>query len=246
MSPLNQVSQIGGDSHFTTALELATGSTADHGYYLRTPVDKYPGKPQQEANNLQGGFEGRYTDNVAEFTVGNVPTISEGEPIRKTMCAWAPDAVVVGTNSPVEILATNSRGQRVQTQGDKLAVYELDNDIHAMAFPHGDGTYAWTLVLPRDDYKIQLLGTRAGPYELTLTTFDANGQPVQQVTHGETSPGLVEDFIVDAPDVAPHMPWDDEQGKSGGGGAMDAWLLGVVAALGLARVARRRRLTRYC
>jgi len=221
------------------------GATSDDGRYLRTAADKFPGFPKEESGGGSGdyGFEGRYGYNAAEFGGGTPEPAPAG-----VSCPFVPDAVVVTTESPVEILVTNSRGQRVETQDGKILKEELDGGIHSMAFPHVDGTYGWTLVLPPDEYDVQLRGTRAGSYKLTLTTFAPDGTPNAVVTSGVTTPGQVDQYAVDAPVVvvtpAPQTPAPPSVqptggGGGGGGGALDLLaLLSMGGVLGL-RLARR-------
>jgi hypothetical protein len=246
-SPLNLHSEIG--SSGSGGVFGLIGSTSDHGMYLRTQADKFPGFPQQEKDR---GFEGRYGNNGQEFTYGGgiyAPDVNDAP----MACPLAPDAAIVHTESPVDIIVTNSRGQRVETQGGQLITQGFDKNIRSMAFPHGDGTFEWILVLPAEDYNVQLRGTGAGPYKLTLTTFDQNGTARDVVTNGTTAPGQVNDYTLDAPDVttpppppttatpAPTPAANTESG--GGGGSIDVLLLAALSLIVLSRLiaARRRR-----
>jgi hypothetical protein len=244
-SPINAHSEIGpADPGGGFGLGSWTGL---NGLYLRTPANKFPGTPQQESNGA--GFEGEYPDNATEFTIGG----SAPEPIppdAPMTCPIAPDAVMVTTHSPVEVIVTNSRGQRVETKDGQIVAQELGTGIQSMAFPHEDGTYAWTLVLPVDDYKVQLRGTRVGPYQLTLTTFAPDGTPTEKVTDGFTNPDQIDEYVLEAPEAAPVPDPDETSGntdesgsgtgtgtgvgnvsqssggaKHGGGGAMGGWTL---------------------
>lgn len=246
-SPLSGVSLVGpGD----TAGISFNGSTSYDGRYLRTAANLFPGFPTEESNT-QGndyGFEGRYAHNRDEFG-GTVEPAPEGP-----NCPFAPDAVTVTTESPVEIIVTNSRGQRVETQAGKISIQELDSPIHSMAFPHMDGTFGWTLVLPVDDYDVQLRGTQEGAYRLTLTTYDEDGTPNDVVTSGTTTPGQVDTYQIDVPDpVSPVPPTPPSPpppttpatptsgGSSGGGGAFDVPLLMSMTGVLMFFVMRRRR-----
>lgn len=234
----------------------AGGWTGQNGWYLRTPANKFPGKPHQEGPG-GFGFEGSYPENVTDFTVGGVSPAG-GAPSNPATCPFTPDAVVITTQSPVEIIATSSSGKQVRTKDGAIVAQELDSGIHSMAFPHDDGTFAWTLVLPPDDYDVKLVGTRAGPYTLTLTTFDADGNPVDKVTEGFTNPDQIDEYKLEAPEPvavvtpppAPVPPAPSGNGsangaaKAGGGGALDAWLLlalSVLAAATAIRASRGRR-----
>jgi len=216
-----------------------SGATSIDGRYLRTAADKFPGIPKEESSSAGYvyGFEGKYGHNSVEFG-GTVP-----QPPAVDSCPFAPDAVVVNTESPVEIILTNSRGQRVETSDGGIITQELDSGIHSMAFPHIDGTYGWTLALPVDDYDVQLRGTREGSYRLTLTTFGADGTPDNVVTSGVTSPGKIDAYAIGAPltpSPVPPTPDPPRSGneRSGGGGGLDATTL---LALGLALFARQFR-----
>jgi len=259
ISPLTGHSYVGtADDSYGTPFD---GSTSGNGKYLRTAANQFPGLPTEESSADSGvyGFEGRYGYNSAEF--GGTP---DPLPVGAS-CPFEPDAVVVTTESPVDIIATNSRGQRVETQDGKIIAQELDGGIHSMAFPHGDGTYGWTLVLPKAHYDIQLRGTRAGSYRLTLTNYAADGTPSSVVTSGTTAVGQVDRYTLDAPDVAPPTsppttsppaptspnpstpttePGDSNSGH-GGGGSLDVVtlvaMLGVLGLrAGLGRVRRER------
>ncbi|MCB1706573.1 MAG: thrombospondin type 3 repeat-containing protein [Halioglobus sp.] len=163
--------------------------TASHGYYYRTPANQFPGSPRPEGDGC--GFEGSYAANASEFA----RTADCIDP-APTICPFEPDAVVVMTESPVEILVTNSRGQSVQTLNGRVVIQDLDIGIQSMAFPHADGTFAWTLVLPEDNYEVVLTGTASGPYKLTLITYDEQGEPVRNVIQGSTEAGQVDTFEV--------------------------------------------------
>lgn len=207
----NEESQLGtmaAGEH--TTLNVFREGTADHGLYYRTAIDSFPGSPEAEPAN-GCGFEGAYSSTNDEFE-GAIPADCRTQPqndVSGPSCPFFPDAVVVQTESPVEILAANPQGQRVETLGGSIFVQELDSGIHSIATPHDDGTFGWTLVLPADDYDIQLLGTAAGPYKLTLKQFNENGERVETVIEGTTESGQVDNYDIDA---APPPP------TSGGGG----------------------------
>ena len=192
-SPLPLLSEVGASGGIGSPLNW-TGAS---GLYLRTPANKFPGTPQQEGLNMEF-FEGYYPHNRTEFTFGGAtPVAEEPDPMAAVTCPAPPDAVMATTESPVDIQLTNPRGQRVRTQGGILAVQELDTGIHSMAIPHEDGTFGWTLLLPKDDYEVELIGTAEGPYRLKLATFDANGQPNEFVTAGTTTPGQVDNYLLE-------------------------------------------------
>ncbi len=184
--------------------------TQGHGWYYRTPVANFPGSPTPQGA-AGCGFEGQYSDNADEFKNGGLKSCRYEAPT----CPFYPDAVVVKTESPVDILASNSQGQRVETREGKIYLQELDSGIHSFATPHEDGTFGWTLVLPPNDYDIDLLGTGEGPYKLTLTTFDANGKPVETVYEGTTQSGQVDEYELAGAPSEP--PTDDDSGDGGDG-----------------------------
>lgn len=190
--------------------------TQHHGWYYRTPITNFPGSPKVE--DTEGcGFEGVYSTNADEFRSGRtacrVPEPAQTPPT----CPAYPDAVIVRTESPVDILLSNSKDQRVETRGGQIFLQELESGIHSFSTPHADGTFGWTLVLPEDDYDIQLLGTGEGPYRLTLTKFDAEGNPVQTVHEGTTASGQVNNYELDGAPLTPPGGGDDGGGDNGGG-----------------------------
>src|SRR5512138_78233 len=194
----------------TTVLQ----GTQSHGDYYRTPVHKFPGSPAPEGV-IGCGFEGAYPDNQDEFRTA-VPNACRHE-APPPACPYYPNATIVRTESPVDILASNSQGQRVETRDGEIYLQELDSGIHSFATPHEDGTFGWTLVLPPDDYDIDLLGTGEGPYKLTLTTFDANGEPVETVYEGTTQSGQVDEYVLAGTPVPPPGGGDDGAGGAGNG-----------------------------
>jgi len=246
-SPLNAVSEIG-PADPGAGFGLA-GWTGLNGLYLRTPANKFPGMPQQEKPR---GFEGMYDSNSTEFTYGGVPAAPEPTDPAPTSCPMAPDAVAIGTESPVDLIITNGEGKRVVTENGILITQELGTGVVSMAFPHGDGTFAWTIALPADDYKVQLRGTGTGPYKLTLTTFDADGTPHADVTNGTTAPGQMNEYTLDAPEVVvppvtppvtpPATPATPAPADRGGGGSVDVLLLAALSLIITSRlIATRRR-----
>lgn len=182
--------------------------TQGHGWYYRTPITNFPGSPIEEGTP-GCGFEGMYPDNADEFEHPQRPSC--GRDLQPQTCPAFPDAVIVRTESPVEIIATNSRGQRVETLAGGILTQTLDSGIHSFASPHEDGTFGWTLVLPKDNYDIELLGTDEGPYKLMLTIFDENDEPPVKtvVEEGTTRPDQINGYsLVGA----------STQDSSGGGG----------------------------
>jgi hypothetical protein len=232
-SPLSFTSEIGPDIPIPVLPPGArAGWTAVNGLLLRTPADKYPGTVQQEAGGTLG-FEGRYPTNESEFAPGAADT----PPAPAVSCPAAPNAVAVGTNSPVELVITNPRGQKVETRDGLIVTQQLDGGIFSVAFPHQDGTYAWTVALPLDDYDIKVVGTRTGAYRLTRTTFDPAGNPVDVVTDGFTNPGQTDEYRLEAAVTPPPPP--SGGGGGGGGGAVDAGTLLGLALLAALASARR-------
>lgn len=237
-SPLTGVSVVGPmEGNIGTKF---IGATTDNGLYLRTPANAFPGTPKEESAGTGGvyGFEGRYGNNGSEFGAGaSVP-----EPPAAS-CPFAPSAITVSTESPVDLIITNARGQRVETLGGETIAQELDGAIQGMAFPHADGSYGWTLVLPPDDYDVQLRGNGSGPYRLTLTTYRADGSADAVTTSGTTTPGQVDRYSVAAPAVTtptdPADPTDPTAPASGGGGA--AGPIGLLSLLGLLALRRKRK-----
>lgn len=231
---------------------LGREGTADHGLYYRTRLRDFPGNPKPETP-LGCGFEGAYADNADGFT-GTVPgaCVSQiSEPVQS--CPFYPDAVLLRTESPVDLHITNMRGQRVQTSGGEITVQELDARIFAYPVPHEDGTFGWTLALPKDQYDIQLAGTGTGPYRLTMRLYDADGKPVDRVIEGDTVPDRVDTFAFDGTVTPPSSGGGGGGGggsggsgaggggdANGGGGPLDSLLLLALAVLLGVAMQRRR------
>lgn len=233
-SPLSGSSYVG--SNDTSYGAARSGFTAIDGRLLRTPVIHFPNLPFEE--NWGGirpyGFEGRYGYNSAEFGGG----VSLWDEVRDV--PTSDSAVTVSTQSPVEILVTNSRGQRVETLDGKIIKQELDGLVWSYASPHDDGTFAWTIALPPDRYDVKLRGIASGAYRLTLATY-RNGVATETVTDGTTAAEQVNAYAVEAPPAA------TIEDKKGGGGALDQWLLlalGGLLALRLGVMATGARRTR--
>jgi MYXO-CTERM domain-containing protein len=195
-------------------------------------------------NPLGCGFEGAYADNSGQFT-RTPPALCLAKSNQEAdlasqaqSCPFYPDAVVVRTESPVDLLITNARGQRVQTTGGLITQQELDGGIFSFPTRHQDGTYGWVVVLPRDKYDNALTGTGAGPYKLTMRQFDTNGERVDKVIEGVAAPAHVDNFVFNAA-TAPVAP-----PPSGGGGGGSADFLLLLSLAGLLLVASRRRRTR--
>lgn len=213
--------------------------TADHGQYYRTQMRHFPGNPHPESP-LGCGYEGAYAGDHGEFGATPPPGCTSRASLEPKSCPFYPDAVLVRTESPVDLTATNSRGQRVQTSGGLISMQELDGNIFSFPVPHEDGTFGWTLVLPKDEYDIGLTGTGTGPYKLTIRTYDADGKAVDKVVEGQTESGRVEQFDMDggAVTVPPPPPPSGGGGNGGtgdsgdgGGGAVNALLLLALGAL---------------
>jgi hypothetical protein len=217
-SPLSGSSYVG--SNGTSYGASRSGFTALDGRLLRTPVIHFPLPPFEESwgGNHPYGFEGRYGYNNAEFG-GQVSLWDE---IRDT--TTSDNSVTVSTQSPVEILVTNSRGQRVETRDGQIIRQELDGRIWSFASPHEDGTFAWTIALPPDRYDVKLRGIASGSYRVTLATYK-NGVATEAVADGITAPEQVNTYAVEA---APATPEDKDKG---GGGALDQWVLLALGGL---------------
>lgn len=208
--------------------------TSWHGQYYRTPIANFPGSPHMQAEK-GCGFEGTYPDNHDEFPDTSIPSCGGSaapDPAPAT-CPIPPDALVVETGSPVELLIQNALGQRVETHLGQISMQELDSGIFSWPVPHDDGTWAWTIALPKDDYTVQVVGVGDGPYTLKLTNFDPLGNAVVEEYHGRASPSMVQDYKIKA--EAPMA-----SGKSGNGiGSFGGSGLLVLGALAW-RVRRRR------
>lgn len=228
---------------YGTGLLLNFG-TAQHGLYYRTPARNMAGNLVMEGGR-GCGFEGVYPDNNDVFreplTCATESTLTPRTE-KVASCPIYPDAVTVQTESPVEIHLKNARGQRVETQDGRIVAQELDSEIFSWALPHDDGTYAWTLVLPKDEYDIQLVGTGTGPYKLTFTTFDAEGRAVADVYEGVATPGQTSDYtLFGAVDNTASNVIVEATEKKGGGGSFDVLLLSLLGSLAGWRLLQLRR-----
>ena len=239
-------------------LNILREGTSEHGLYYRTPLQNFPGAQKRPEAPLGCGYEGAYTGNHGEFR-GAIPAAcgTQISPQPTQSCPFFPDAVMVRTESPVNIQITNSRGQRLQTNGGEITMQQLDSRIFAYREPHADGTFGWTLALPKDRYDIALTGTgNGGAYTLTMRRYDTNRKQMDEVIKGSTVAGRVDSFVLDgaftpvAPVTpAPPPPAADGGGNggggasgSGGGGSMDPRLLlglGTLLLLMRSRIQRR-------
>jgi hypothetical protein len=147
--------------------------------------------------------EGRYFEGVYP---GEVPVGTS----MVGACPIAPDATVISTGSPIDLRITNSLGQSVHTNGASISLNELPTNFFAYEFyDEVSDTTDWDLVLPPDRYEVEIIGTATGPYTLTLTTFDENGDPVATVHTGDTAPGQRRKFVV-ALTACPPSPVDSD------------------------------------
>ena len=241
-SPLNFSSKLGPDD--TSNSVFITSSTSLGGFYYRTRTEDFPGFPQYESNK---GFEGEYSNNGVEFTYGGVfpePIAPDPNPAQ---CALPPDAVTVVTESPVDLLITDSAGNVVRTSSDEIVEQSLGMGIHSMAFEHDDGSYGWVIVLPKDNYKVQLTGYATGPYTLTMTTYNDQGEPEETVIHGYTEAGQVETFelkgatLEPPPEPTPEPTLEPSSvSGSGGGGGGSIGMPTLIALIMLSLWLRRR------
>jgi len=211
--------------------------TAWHGDYYRTPVSNFPGSPKPEVP--EGcGFEGVYTDNANEFR-GQTPRCGTRTAAAQS-CPVMPEAVIVRTESPVDIQISNNRAQRVETKNGIIVSQQLGTGIYSFPTRHEDGTFGWLLVLPKDDYDIKLVGTGQGSYKLTTATFNERGQADTTVHEGTTQLGQMDDYKVAAPvpavTVTAPPPSQTGNGKGGGGSTTP----GLLASLLLLLLAQRR------
>lgn len=218
-SPLNFNSKLGPDDASNAG--FLASSTSLGGFYYRTRADDFPGFPQYESIE---GFEGEYSDNAVEFTYGGLPPEPNAPDPNPAQCALPPDAVTVKTESPVDLLITNPAGNVVATSGDEIVQQSLGMGIHSMAFEHNDGSYGWVIVLPEDDYTVKLTGYAAGPYTLTMTTYNDQGEAEDTVIEGYTDAGQVETFELAGASAEPEPEPDPEpipfsSGSGGGGGS---------------------------
>jgi hypothetical protein len=163
--------------------------TQGHGELYRTPDHRFPGYTTAELP-LGCGFEGVYIDNGDEFE-RSANLKGCGVAARQGSCPVPPNAVIVRTESPVDLLLTNSRGERIEATGDEIVEQGMDNSLNTYAIPHADGSFGWFMVLPEDNYDIRLTGNANGPFKLTTVAFDDNGKPhikeyEETTTIGET------------------------------------------------------------
>jgi len=232
------VSQVGDTAGNNVLIGPLYWTWLSPGWYFRTEALDFQNVtstvPHKEGAGADG-FEGRYLDNATEFSWNGAAAPEQA----RNPNTWpvTPEAVQVSTESPVEIVLTNPAGQRVVTENGMIVTQELDTTIYATATRHDDGTYAWTILLPADEYKVKLKGVGDGPYTFTRTTFSADNEAIDEVVTGTTAPGQVDKFTLSAPQASAFPP------PSSGGGSLALgdlpWLLGAVAALGLG--ARRQR-----
>lgn len=204
------------------SINVLREGTADHLLYYRTPIKNFPGsaKPEQP---IGCGFEGQYSDNGEQFQGVQLPQCTYTPPAETDFqtCGYYPDVTMIRTQSPVEILLTNSKGQHVQTLDGKILMHEFDQGIHSFPTQHEDGTWGWVLALPKDDYDIELQGVAEGSYTLTVTTFDENGEAEETVYEGETTQDQINTYqVADAdPNADPNVDDGEDDVGSGDNGA---------------------------
>ncbi len=211
----SQVGIFGIGEHVNSAdfaANFVQQGTQGHGMYYRTPVGNFPGSPTPETP-IGCGFEGLFQHNRDEFE-GNLPSGC----MTKTQqsCPLLPDGVIVRTQSPVDLVISNSAAKKVETLEGKVLLQELDGGIHSFATPHEDGTYGWLMVLPKDNYDIQLKGTGEGSYTLTTVTYDTQGEPTISEYEGSTSAGQTQDYQVVLPEPPPTVDTNNGNSSSGG------------------------------
>ena len=68
----------------------------------------------------------------------------------------------------------------------------VDRAVRAAEVAFAD--FGWTLVLPEDDYEVDLIGTGTGPYRLKFTRFYEDGEPLETVIDSTTAPGQVDEY----------------------------------------------------
>lgn len=192
--------------------------TQGHGMYYRTPIKNFPGNPSAELP-FGCGFEGLYRDNKDEFEriLGNCEVLPQ--PTSPQTCPIAPDAVILQTESPVELIITNSSDQKVRTENGIIVEQGLESGITSYASQHEDGSYGWIIVLPEDDYNVELIGTADGEYTFTSVTFDANNEPLVLTNIANTSVQKVDSVdITDQPNENPVTPAPTPQVESNSSG----------------------------
>lgn len=168
--------------------------TQGHGQYYRTPVRNFPGQVRKEDTEACG-FEGQYSDNVAEFPN---PNNCANEQASAALCPVFPEATVVRTESPVNVRAINANGAVIETsEGTITFDPEEYPTVFAWDTPHDDGSFGWYIVLPEDDYQLELDGTGEGPYTVHSVTFDDGGEPLVSTLVNNTSTNQRDSFVLD-------------------------------------------------
>ena len=142
------------------------------------------------------GFEGSYPSDRTGFAPGTRLPNCNAIPIPNSGagCPITPNALVVQTESPVELDISNASREHVITKDGGITEQWLRQHINVWAVPEDDGTYGWTMVLPIDNYDIALDGIATGPYTLKLTSFSDSGTFTQTVIEGTTSEGQRDEF----------------------------------------------------
>ncbi|HRX90687.1 MAG TPA: hypothetical protein P5528_14705 [Steroidobacteraceae bacterium] len=142
----------------------------------------------------------------------------------------------------MDLVITNSRAQRVETNGGQIKVQELPDGIASYPTQHEDGTFGWLMVLPKDNYDIKLVGTGQGPYKLTTVNYEDDGQANTTVYEGTTQLGQADDYKVAAPvpAVTVTAPPPSQTSNGNGKGGSGATTPGLLVSLLLLLLAQRR------
>jgi hypothetical protein len=100
--------------------------------------------------------------------------------------AKQPKKQAMAVDCPVDVLITNSRGQRlgVLPNGDRVAEFE---PMDSYFWQDEQGDKQWFFALPEDTYEVKLIGTGSGEFHLLTSALDGkmHDYGVNPVTAGE-------------------------------------------------------------
>ena len=118
------------------------------------------------------------------------------------------ESTAIAVHSPVRMLLTDAQGRRVGWVDDSTFVYEIPGaDLDCV--PEGEGEHGMFVLLPKDEYQVQITGTRAGVFGFTrVHSGSVTSNPLAQTMGVPIQPGQQFTYRLSptTPDVALQGP----------------------------------------